>query len=887
MKKNLIYLLFICLFFAGCEDEETEYDLGTVFDVSDVEVIIADTGEGTDNTIITSNVPWTISGTSDWCTVEPMSGEAGTTRVYFTATDNTDTSDRNVQYTLNVGGEKMLITVIQKKKDALTLSKDKFDFEQKGGTFTLKVDANVEFFVNIPEDSKSWITQQAASKAMETSDLVFNVAANENGEAREGLVIIEDEIKKLSDTVKIFQAQKDMFVLSAHECQVPLEGMDVNVDIRFNVEYELQILDDWIHEKANSKAFRSDVIYLTVDETNTRREGQVIVKEKGGDLADTIKIVQLDKKVVIITSDTEEKVPQAGGQVRLNIQTNITDFSVDIPARATWITEAPASKAIPTHTLVLNIAENPADQIERWAKIIVRGKDVDGETEVSDTVMITQEGRALQDVKLVLFQIFDKLNGYNWPSSYSDWNTDAPLSEWNGIEVDEAGNVIGLTLTASQVAGEIPEEIGDLIYLEELTITSSKNLAGDIPATIGNLRNLKKLNLYGQLTSIPDEIWQLENLEELTLKTIAENEPAAIGELTNLTTLTLECNYVGPMPESFGNLRKLTRMTLGSSSSTGTKNGFTGLSSSFGNLTELTNLTIYGGLKDGLPESFGNLSKLTSLTIKESQLSALPNTIGGLKALKTAYLEGNKITSIPAAIGGLTACTTLRLSDNKLTGSIPAEIGNLTALTSLDLGVYAMSPVDTNQLTGVIPETIGNLKNLRSLYLDNNQLSGSIPATIGQMTALSTLELQNNQLTGKIPGEVFTNGKLSKLDASNNQLTGALPEELTACTTLKDLLLPNNQLSGSLPQNWSAMAISNMDLENNNITGSIPESLYVEDGKTTGNFKTSTSKLILNGNRLEGAIPNAILIRLRAGDRKNWKIIDQQEGYGFTNANLN
>ena len=885
MKKNLIYLLFICLFFAGCEDEETEYDLGTVFDVSDVEVIIADTGEGTDNTIITSNVPWTISGTSDWCTVEPMSGEAGTTRVYFTATDNTDTSDRNVQYTLNVGGEKVLITVIQKKKDALTLSKDKFPFEQEGGTFTLEVDANVEFFVNIPEDSKGWITQQAASKGMETSKLVFNVAANENGEAREGRVIIEDEIRKLSDTVRVLQAQKDMFVLSAHECQVPLEGMDVNVDIRFNVEYELQILADWIQEKASSKALRSDMIYLTVDETDTPREGQVVVKEKGGDLTDTIKIVQLDRKVVIITSDTEEKVPQAGGQVRLNIQTNITDFSVDIPARATWISEAPASKAIPTHTLVLNIAENPADQIERWAKIIVRGKDVDGETEVSDTVTITQEGRALQDVKLVLFQIFDNLNGYNWPALYSDWNTDAPLSEWYGVEVDDAGNVIGLTLTPNTLAGEIPEEIGDLIYLENLKIISSKNLVGDIPATIGNLRNLKSLTLSGQLTSIPDEIWQLENLETLDLKTIAENEPAAIGELTNLTKLTLECNYAGPMPESFGNLRKLTSMTLGSATS-GAKNGFTTLASSFGNLTELTTLTIYGGLKDGLPESFGNLSKLTSLTIKESQLSALPNTIGGLKSLKTAYLEGNEITSIPAAIGGLTACTTLRLSDNKLTGSIPAEIGNMSALTSLDLGVYSSSATNKNQLTGAIPETIGNLKSLRTLYLDNNKLSGAIPAAIGQMTALSTLDLQNNELSGDIPKEIFTNGKLSKFDASNNQLTGVLPEELTACTTLKDLLLPNNQLSGNLPQDWSAMAISNMDLENNNITGSIPESLYVEDGKTTGNFKTSTSKLILNGNRLEGAIPNAILIRLRAGDRKNWKIIDQQDGYGFTNANL-
>ena len=80
--------------------------------------------------------------------------------------------------------------------------------------------------------------------------------------------------------------------------------------------------------------------------------------------------------------------------------------------------------------------------------------------------------------------------------------------------------------------------------------------------------------------------------------------------------------------------------------------------------------------------------------------------------------------------------------------------------------------------------------------------------------------------------------------------------------------------------------MTSLNLENNNITGTIPESLYV-DGSQTGSFKTSTSVLNLNGNRLEGAIPNGILIRLRAGDRKNWKIIDQQEGYGFTNANLN
>ena len=65
-------------------------------------------------------------------------------------------------------------------------------------------------------------------------------------------------------------------------------------------------------------------------------------------------------------------------------------------------------------------------------------------------------------------------------------------------------------LTANQLTGSIPPEIGNMTNLEWLDL-SNNQLTGSIPSKIGNLTNLTGLNLaYNQLTGeIPESICDL------------------------------------------------------------------------------------------------------------------------------------------------------------------------------------------------------------------------------------------------------------------------------------------------------------------------------------------------------------------------------------------
>ena len=125
--------------------------------------------------------------------------------------------------------------------------------------------------------------------------------------------------------------------------------------------------------------------------------------------------------------------------------------------------------------------------------------------------------------------------------------------------------------------------------------------------------------------------------------------------------------------------------------------------------------------------------------------------------------------------------------------------------------------------------------------------------------------------------------KLKTLDLSGNQLTGELSPKVSwdlATASFASIYLQNNQLSGELPKWLANTYLSNLNLENNNFTGSIP----VIYGTGINNFTTSGAQLNLNGNRLSGEIPESILIQLKSGKRDDyWFIVDQQEGYGFSN----
>lgn len=889
--KRLIYILFAWLSVAACEDKETELASKASYDVSEVEVVIPASGYLTDYTLVTANTEWNISGGNEWCRVSPASGGAGTTRVYFELNENIDYSDRNVQFTLNVGGEKTIITVYQKQKDALTISKDKFDFEQPGGNVKLKLNTNivsqVQYRIVTPGYTEPWITksQVPATKAIENYDLVFAVAENPDGAKREGIIIVEDELRRFSDTIRVYQVQKDMIVLSANEYKVPFEGQDLRVELKANIEYAVEISEGgkgWISLPPASKSLQPDMRIFRIAEypDEIERQADVTFYDKNNPaLRETITIKQLRIGMIIILEKWVKDIPQAGGSAEYDIEANV-DYEIIIPERVDWIRVKPRTRALDKSTVALEVDANPEMQIEREAKVFLRSKNA--EEVVIDTIYVHQLGRPrLSEYKILmaLAKALEQTPGFHG-SDLAKWgDPDNPengkiTSDWKYIKLNEAGNVISIDITLNKLKGSIPPEVGELKYLEVLSLNSSADLGGDIPAELGYLKNLKSLKLLGEFTSLPDELSGMENLETLDIRCIATNEPTFIGGLTNLTNLKLLCQYEGAFPSEIGNLKKLTKLTLGQSSGTPHRyNMFTSLPDEIGELENLTSLIIYGGFEGAaIPSAIGRLTKLTGFEIQYTGFVSLPDEIGNLKNVKSLNCPNNKFKAIPKEVGEMTGLTTIYLYNNELEGSIPEEIGNLTNLGTLQL--Y------NNKLSGSI-EMLGKLSALTTVYLQDNQLDGSIDFD-WSATKISRLRLQNNRLKGNIPVSLLNLTTSTELNLSGNQLTGELPAKVSwdINEKLKEFYLQNNQLSGTLPAWLGNMSLSNLNLENNNFTGSIP----VIYGTGINNFKTTGAKLILNGNRLSGEIPQSILLQLKSGERdKHWFIVDQQEGYKFSN----
>ncbi len=889
--KRLIYIFFAWLLVMGCEDKETDLTVKTSYDVSDVEVVIPASGALTDYTLVTASTEWSISGGNEWCRVSPTTGGAGTTRVYFELDENIDYSDRSVQFTLNVGGEKTIITVYQKQKDALTISKNKFDFGQPGGKVELKLNTNivsqVQYKIVTPGWAESWITklQAPASKGTVDYDLVFAVAENPDGAKREGVIIVEDELRRFSDTIKVYQVQKDMIVLSANEYKVPFEGQDLRVELKANIEYGVKISEEgksWISLPPASKALQPDMRIFKIAEYPEEIERQADITfydVNHPDLKETITVKQLRIGTIIILQKWVKDIPQAGGSAEYAVEANV-DYEIIIPERVNWIRPKLGTRALDKSVVTLEVDANPDTQIEREAKIFLRS--LDAEEVVTDTIYVHQLGRPRLSEYKVLMALAKALeNSKNFHSSgLADWgDRENPedgkvTSDWKYIKLNAEGHVTEIRIALNNLKGSIPSELGELKYLEKFELPYySVDLTGELPAELGYLKNLKTLDLQGEFTYLPDELGEMENLEVFDVRCAATNEPTFIGRLTNLTSLELMCKYAGPVPAEIGNLKKLTKLTIGHSTYPSDYNHFTSLPDEIGDLENLQTLYIYGGFEGAaLPAAIGRLTNLTTFQIQKTGFVSIPDEIGNLKNIKTLSWQSNKFKTIPKGIGGMTGLTSLQLYDNELEGGIPEEIGNLTNLTSLSL--Y------NNKLSGSI-EMLSKLPNLKSVYLSNNQLDGNIDFDWSG-TILSTLELQNNRLKGNIPVSLLNLTTLTKLDLSDNQLTGELPEKVAwdINDKLRTIYLQNNQLSGTLPEWLRYMSLSTLNLENNNFIGSIP----IIFGTGINNFVTSSARLNLNGNRLSGEIPESILIELKTGKRDDyWFIVDQQEGYGFSN----
>lgn len=136
----------------------------------------------------------------------------------------------------------------------MTISPGVFNVEQSGGTITIVLETDLQYEVDIPSEHKHWITQ-IVTKGMDTYHLKFNIAPTKEYESREGEIIIKDIGGGYSDTIKIYQAQKDAILLSQRNVALAEGGGEIEAVIRNNIAFNIRMPEgvNWISRRLKSR----------------------------------------------------------------------------------------------------------------------------------------------------------------------------------------------------------------------------------------------------------------------------------------------------------------------------------------------------------------------------------------------------------------------------------------------------------------------------------------------------------------------------------------------------------------------------------------------------------------------------------------------------------
>ena len=456
-----------------------------------------------------------------------------------------------------------------------------------------------------------------------------------------------------------------------------------------------------------------------------------------------------------------------------------------------------------------------------------------------------------------LVALYESTGGEDWVNSVN-WLSDRPLQEWHGINVDEDGRIIHITMQDNGLEGSIPPQLEQLTALSVLNLGFNR-LSGSIPPQLGNLSGLSILALYGNGLSgpIPPEI---ANLSGLTFLSLTNNRlsgpiPAELGGMRNLEILELFDNELsGPIPGELGSLARLSALQLN-------RNRLTGpIPPELGSLQVLEYLSLgQNGLSGPIPPELGGLSALQELDLSDNDLQGVfPVELTGLP-LRRLRWSGNPDLCMPLA-AAYTAWLDAMVEHDSFDYCNRSDRAALDALyesaggsgwtnaegwpdgapdsrygvrTDPDGRVIAIHLSD-NGLVGELPLALGDLASLTELRLGGNpELSGRLPYSLPRLEALSELSYAGTGLC--VPREDFLHEWLGGVAVHEGTGVDCAPSEdrdiLASLYRAMDgpqWFETTNWLSDAPLREWHGVdadaqgRVTRLDLTHNGLVGAIP-----------------------------------------------------------------
>lgn len=281
--------------------------------------------------------------------------------------------------------------VIDKKDSWIILGQDDFVVSDKGGSFELTLQHNVEYEVSV--EGGNWLSwQDASTKAyLQDAKIIFTAEANNETDARYAVIKIKDRATAHVERATVTQKQKDALTVSASTFELEKEGGSFELVIGHNMAYQLDYADaPWL-TLVQTKAMESNTATFSAaanPEVETR-VGHIIVSGEG--LSETVTVYQKGGRTLVL-SQKNFTVGPSGGEVSVQATANV-DYEVIGPGVA-WLTlkEGTSTKGVVTNNHTWTVSQNDMGE-ERQATILFKDK----ESDLSETVTVTQQQNDIID----------------------------------------------------------------------------------------------------------------------------------------------------------------------------------------------------------------------------------------------------------------------------------------------------------------------------------------------------------------------------------------------------------------------------------------------------------------------------------------------------------
>ena len=475
---------------------------------------------------VTSNLDYEIIMPSvDWITqIEQTRGIITNTRS-FSISENTTYDPREAEIIfrdINSNFQEK-VTIYQTQHDAIIIAQKSYDFDNEGGFLSLELKTNVNVEVEIPTDYSNWISQ-IQTRGLTNQSLDFTIASNHSYDKRAGEIIIKQIGGDITDTIRIYQAQKNAIILTQNSFELSEQGENFTIEVRSNVDFTVNISGgSWLRQIV-TRGLVSHTLMFVADANTTydSRDAVITITNNENNLSETIKVHQSQKDAIIIGTDRFD-VPYTGGVIDVNIKSNV-DYEVAITSGNKWI-EQISTRALTASTVSFNIIENP-DIVAREGTIEIR----DLNNGITNTIVVMQAGStATRTIHIAnagsLSSLLSDIEQENLVNIKLTGNID--LSDFKTLE--EMPKLTELDLSEVQVSGnKIPDEamctLGNVVHIATCTSKSNiqKLILPQTTTSIGEyafaaMKKLSRVILPSSLTSIGNGAFYYTMIDSITL----------------------------------------------------------------------------------------------------------------------------------------------------------------------------------------------------------------------------------------------------------------------------------------------------------------------------------------------------------------------------------